>query len=190
MIQVLDRLKEAQLLRRIQTGDDSAFADAYDLYAPKLWKHAYYRTGAKEHADDIMSETFLRAWEFVRDRSKEIQHLRAFLYRVINNLIVDHYRRNARAPITLDEEMERTMGYDAGIDEATDLNLETERMRLALDAVRVEVREILVMRFIDDLTIEEISEATGRTKNAVYVSIHRAIKELKNVCSETTLSIN
>ena len=186
MIQTIDRLKEAQLLRRIQSGDDSAFTEAYDIYAPKLWKHAYYRTGTKEQADDIMSEAFLRAWEFIRERAKEIQHLRAFLYRVTNNLIVDHYRRKARAPIAMDEEMERTMRYDAEIDTNTDLLMESEKMREALLELRTDVRELLVMRFIDDLTIEEISVTTGKTKNAVYVAIHRAVKELKILCSETT----
>ena len=190
MLQAIDRLKEAQILRRIQKGDDSAFTEAYDLYAPKLWKHAYYRTGAKEHADDIMSDTFLKAWEFIRVRAKEIQHLRAFLYRVTNNLIIDHYRRNARAPVRMDEELERTLGYDTGIEDETDMNFESEKMRLALAELRVEVREVLVMRFIDDLSIEEISDATGKSKNAVYVSIHRAIKELKTVCAATTISTN
>lgn len=190
MMPTIDRLKEAQILRRIQKGDDAAFTEAYDIYAPKLWKHAYYRTGAKEHADDILSETFLKAWEFVRERSKEIQHLRAFLYRVSNNLIIDHYRRNARAPIPMDEDIERTLSDDTEIELDTDLKIESEKMRQALLTLKIDVRELLVMRFIDDLTIEEISIATGKTKNAVYVSIHRAVKELKNVCSEITISIN
>lgn len=185
MLQATERLKEAQLLRRIRSGDDSAFVETYDLFAPKIWRHVLYRTGSGETADDIMSDTFLRAWEYVRSKAKEIEHLRAFLYRIANNLVVDHYRRRAKAAIPIDEDLERTLGADDGLDDRLDLGFEKDRMRRALLELRTEVRELLVMRFVDDLSIEEIAVTTGRSKNAVYVAIHRAIKELKTVCVTT-----
>jgi RNA polymerase sigma-70 factor (ECF subfamily) len=184
-MQALDRLKETQLLRRIKGSDEAAFVEAYDLYAPKIYRHALYRTGSSETASDVMGETFLKAWEYFRLHAQEVKNLKAFIYRICNNLVIDHYRRNARAPVPIDEDLERTLGVDAGIVEWADRNMEGERVRKAMCELRVEVREILVMRFIDDLTIEEIAEATGRNRNAVYVAIHRAVKELKIVCSTT-----
>jgi RNA polymerase sigma-70 factor (ECF subfamily) len=189
MNQVIDHLKEAQWLSRIQTGDDSAFTEVYQDYAPRIWKHVYYRTNNRESADDIMSETFLRTWEFVRVRSHEVEHLRAFIYRVANNLVVDHYRSRSRAAIQMDEEMERTLGYDAEIDIQAEERLQADNMRRALLQLQAEARDLLVMRFIDELTIEEIADALGKNRNAVYVSIHRAVKKLKEVCS-TAISVN
>ena len=183
MNQVIDHLKEAQWLDRIQGGDDSAFTEVYQDYAPRIWRHVYYRTNDRETADDIMGETFLRTWAFVRVRASEIEHLRAFIYRVANNLVVDHYRSRSRAAIQMDEVLERTLRYDAGIPESADEMLLAEAMRQALLQLQAEPRELLVMRFIDDLTIEEIAEALGKNRNAVYVSIHRAVKKLKEVCS-------
>jgi len=183
MNQVIDHLKEAQWLNRIQVGDDSAFTEVYQDYAPRIWRHVYYRTNNRETADDIMGETFLRTWEYVRVRASEIEHLRAFIYRVANNLVVDHYRSRARAAIQMDEEMERTLGYDAEIDLHVEERLQADNMRRALLQLQAEPRELLVMRFVDDLTIEEIAEALGKNRNAIYVSIHRAVKKLKEVCS-------
>ena len=181
----LERLKEAQLLRRIKNGDDSAFVETYDLFAPKIYRHVLFRTDSEELAEDLVSETFLKAWEYVRTQAKDVTHLRAFLYRIANNMVIDHYRRRAKGPVPIDEDLERTLSDEktSHLPEHVDLTMESERMRRALSGLRPDVRELLVMRFIDDLTIEEIAETLGKNKNAVYVAIHRGVKELKNVCS-------
>ncbi len=185
MSPTLERIKEAQLLRRLKSADDSAFVETYDLYAPKIYRHAYYRTGSAETAEDIMSETFLKAWEYVRTHSKVVTHLRAFLYRIANNLIVDFYRKRAKSALPIDEDMERMLGLDDRIGEKTDRILQSERMKAALSELGEDAREMVVMRYLDDLTIDEIAAATGKTKNAIYVALHRAIKQLKTVCSTT-----
>lgn len=181
----MDRLKEAHLLRRIRSGDPAAFVETYDLFAPKIYRHALFKTSSPETADDVMSETFLRAWEVVRERADEIRNLRAFLYRIADNLIIDWYRKRAKAPIGISEEMEETLPHDARIEEKAEISLKGDRMRLALEAARPEIRELLVMRYIDDLSIEEIAGLTGKKKNAVYVAIHRAVKELKRLCESS-----
>ena len=89
----MDRLKETLLLRRIRSGDPAAFVETYDFFAPKIYRHALFKTSSPETADDVMSETFLRAWEVVRERAEEIRNLRAFLYRIADNLIIDWYRK-------------------------------------------------------------------------------------------------
>lgn len=187
-VEVLNKLKESQLLRRLKKKDDSAFVEAYDIYAPKIFRHALFRTSSEEVAQDIMSETFLRAWEYLRSGKKELTYLQAFLYRIANNLVVDHYRSRAKDPDRIDEHLERRLGQDSGIIETTDLRIEYERMLAALSLIKEDARDLLVMRYIDELTIEEISVRTDKKKNAVYVALHRAVKELKHVC-ETELTI-
>lgn len=181
----VERLKEGKLLRRLRSGDASAFVEAYDIFAPKIYRHALYRTSSHETAEDIMSLTFLRAWEYVSTNASEIERLKAFLYRIANNLIVDHYRSKARAPVGLTEEMERTMAVEASAESRAERALEKDRLHGALGELREETRELLVMRYIDELSIEEIAALKGKKKNAVYVALHRAVKELKNACSGT-----
>lgn len=182
----MERIKEALLLARIQSGDGTAFVEAYDLFAPKLYRHALFRTSSPEIAEDIASETFTRAWAVVREKAKEIRHLKAFLYRIADNLIVDHYRKNARAAVPISEEIEETLRAPGDPHERLDRTLAGEKLAGLLTKLRPETRDLLVMRYVDDLPIEHIAKAVGKTKNALYVALHRAVKELKEICSDST----
>lgn len=182
--------KEKSLLRRIHRGDASAFAETYDLFAPKIYRHALYRTSSKEVAEDIMSQTFLKGWEFISKNPREVTYLKAFIYRIANNLIIDFYRSKARKPVSLTDEMEQVLPDDIVIEEETDLVLRRDRMHEALCLLKEETRELLIMRFIDELSMDEIAELKGKNKNALYVAIHRAVKELKLICSTGSPSEN
>ena len=173
------------LLARIQSGDGSAFIEAYDLFAPKLYRHALFRTSSPEVAEDISSETFTRAWEVIREKAKEIRHLKAFLYRIADNLIIDHYRKNARAAVPISEEIEETIRAPGNPHEELDKTLAGEKMVGMLEQLKPETKDLLVMRYIDDLPIEHIATVTGKKKNAIYVALHRAVKELKELCAAT-----
>jgi RNA polymerase sigma-70 factor (ECF subfamily) len=185
----VERIKEALLLARIKAGDGTAFVETYDLFAPKLYRHALFRTSSPEVAEDLVSETFVRAWEHVREKAKEIRHLKAFLYRIADNLIIDHYRKNARAAVPISEEIEETLRAPGDPHAALDGLLAGEKVAAKLRELRPETRDLLVMRYVDDLPIERIAETTGKKRNAVYVALHRAVKELKALC-ETPASDN
>lgn len=182
---VMEWLKEAMLLRRIRSGDESAFVETYEFFSPKIYRHALFRTSSPETADDIMSETFVRAWETIRVKAAEVKRLQAFLYRIADNLIIDHYRRNARSAVSLTEEMEEGLRAPGDPHAEIDRMLRSERLAQELERLRPEVRSLLVMRYVDDLSIEEIAQVTGKKKNAVYVALHRAVKELKLACPAT-----
>ena len=178
----MERLKEALIAVRLRAGEEAAFVQTYEFFGPKIYRHALFRVSSPETAEDIMHETFARAWEFARERAAEIRSLRAFLYRIADNLIVDHYRRNAKAALPMTEELEATLSDGRDPLAAIDGALARERMREALAKLREEARSLLVMRYIDELSIGEIAELTGKKKNAVYVALHRAVKELQRLC--------
>ncbi len=180
---IVEGLKETLLLARIQSGDESAFVEAYGHFAPKIYRHALFRTSSPQTAEDVMSETFARAWGVVRARSGEIRHLKAFLYRIADNLIIDHYRSNARAPVPIDEDLEATLSSPSDPQRDLDRTLASDLLAEGLARLRPETRDLLVMRYIDDLPIGHIAERTGKKKNAVYVALHRAVKELQQLCA-------
>ena len=178
-----EKMKENGFLKRLRKGDHRAFTEAYDLFAPKLYRHAYFRTSSHETAEDIMGQTFLKAWEFVSTKPGEVENLKAFLYRICNNLIIDHYRSKVRTDIAITDGLERTLSTDEDIEDAADLGIALDRMHEALDGLHHEAKDLIVMRYIDELTMDEISVIKGKTKNALYVALHRAVKELRIVCS-------
>jgi RNA polymerase sigma-70 factor (ECF subfamily) len=151
------------------------FAAAYKKYADAIFRHCYFRVFNRERGKELMQETFLRAWEYIAD-GHHIDNMRAFLYRVANNLIVDEARK--RKEVSLEALQE--VGFDPGVDE-------TEAMQKRIDAKEViatlkdldkDYRDILIMRFIDGLPPAAIAEITGLTANTVSVRLHRGVKHL------------
>jgi RNA polymerase sigma-70 factor (ECF subfamily) len=176
---VFELFKEANWLKKLNKRDHEAFSQCYDFYAPKLYRHAFYRLGSKELAEDLVSEVFIKVWEFLADPAKKIENLRAFLYRIANNLIIDRYRGKDRQPILINEELENILGDEGEWEKDLGKRVEFEEVLRSLEKMPEATREILTWRYIDELGIGEIAELSGRTKNAVYVALHRALREMR-----------
>ncbi len=159
--------------------------ETYEFFGPKIYRHALFRTSSPETADDIVGETFVRAWETIRIKSQEIRRLRAFLYRIANNLIIDQYRCRARAAVSITEEIEEVLRAPGDPHAEIDRLLKSELLVRELGRLKPETRDLLVMRYVDDLSIDDIANLIGKKKNAVYVALHRAVKELKLACPAT-----
>ncbi len=181
---VLEIFKQASWLRKLNNRDEAAFVECYDFYAPKLYRHAFYRLGSKELAEDVVSEVFIKTWEFLTDPNKKISNLKAFLYRVANNLIIDYYRGQERQSILIDEVLAAQLGDMGRAKEKMINKLEFEAVLKSLEKLNSETRKILIWRYIDQLDIREISEITGKKANAIYVAIHRGLKEIKKIINE------
>ena len=167
--------EEKQLLARVNARDADAFAEVYDRYAPRLFRHAYIRIGRKEVAEDLTSRTFLKAWEYVAD-GKVVNHLAGFLYRVLQNLIVDEYRVKPRE-ILVEEFPEVADRHDANA--RLDAILELEHVERAMHSLPDDMQTLLVARYFDQLSIAEIRSMTGKSSNAIYVALHRGLRALQ-----------
>lgn len=178
---VFELFKEANWLKKLNQRDHEAFGQCYDFYASKIYRHAFYRLGSKELAEDLVSEVFIKVWEFLADPTKKIDNLRAFLYRIANNLITDHYRGKDRRPILINEEIENILGDGGEWGKNLERRVEFEEILKSLGKLPKGTRELLIWRYIDELDIGEIAELSGRTKNAVYVALHRALREMRTL---------
>lgn len=178
---VSELFKEARWLNKINKRDKEAFSRCYDFYAPRIYRHAFYRLGSQELAEDVVSDVFIKTWEFLTDPNNKILNLKAFLYRIANNLIIDRYRAGGRELILTDEASETQFTDEGRSVEKLDANLEFEAVFKSLEKLNPEAREILIWRYVDQLNIGEIAELSGKTKNAVYVAIHRALKEMQKL---------
>ena len=69
-----------------------AFTKAYDELSDAIFRHCWFRIGDRERAKDLMQETFTKSWQYI-SRGEKVDNLKAFLYRVANNLIIDEYRK-------------------------------------------------------------------------------------------------
>lgn len=152
------------------------FLAAYDAHANALFRHCMIRIRDREIAKDIVQETFTKTWVYLSE-GKKIDHIRAFLYRVANNLIVDGARRKHTSSLDtmIDED-----GFEP-VDDTLKDPAEVPQVREAMQLLRSldEIyRTVITMRFIDELPPREIANILGVTENVVSVRIHRGIERL------------
>lgn len=162
--------------------NENQFLEAYDAFADAIFRHCYFRVFDREKAKDIMQETFIKTWEYL-EKGNRVENLRAFLYRVANNLIIDETRK--KKTVSLDDLREQ--GFDAGnekdVKEMVN-NAESARLRLLLTKLDDAYRDVLIMRYIDDLPLKEIAEILDETENAVSVRIYRGVQRLREMIKE------
>lgn len=158
--------------------NEQEFMKAYDAYADALFRHCYFRLYDRERAKDLLQETFMKAWEYIV-KGREVENIRAFLYRILRNLIADEFRK--RKTVSLDELKE------SGIDIATTEKLnqndlsELKNIMSFFSELPVKYREVATMRYIDDLTPKEISAITGESENNISVRINRATAQIRSL---------
>lgn len=164
------------------TSLEQEFLAAYDQYSDAIFRHCYFRVFDRERGKDLMQEVFMRAWEYL-NKGEKVLNMRAFLYRIANNLIVDESRKKKEA--SLDKLQEE--GFDPGIDDTDKINSRIEHSRVVntLQHLDDNYRDILVMRYMNDLSPSEIAEVTGESANTVSVRIYRGLKQLRTMLAES-----
>ena len=175
-------IKEKLLLYRLQTKHDpEAFTELYDLYIKRIYRFVYFKVSSKEEAEDITSEVFLKAWNYIINNSeKEIKSFSGLLYKLARNAIIDMYRRRSTQPQTVvSDEIE--IGDSGKWYAELNTNLEAKQILQALKKLKQEYQEVLTLRFVDELDIDEIAEIVGKGEIAVRVTLHRALKKLKEM---------
>lgn len=156
------------------------FIRHYDAYSDALFRHSYFRVFERERARDLVQETFTRTWGYLL-QGKQIDNMRAFLYRVLNNLIVDESRK--KRPLSLDELEEKGLEPSEDHRERIAANIEAKVFLRMLDEVSEKHRDVIIMRHVDDLGPKDIAAITGESENTVSVRIHRAMQELRTVAT-------
>lgn len=159
------------------------FLSAYEQYSDDIFRYCYFQTSNREVALDLSQDTFTKTWKYLAE-GKDIENIRAFLYRVARNLIID-WRRKKKSG-SLDTLLEEGFDYESGVDEMErqETAFEAEIAKEALENLKDNYREILTMRYIDDLSVTEIAEQTGLSENNVSVRIHRGLQKLNDILQE------
>ena len=175
--------QDKKLFFRIKKKDREAFLEAYDLYVDDIYRFVYFKVGREEEARDITSEVFLKVWNYAQSHElDEAKSLRAFIYKTARNSVIDYYRRLKEVEVSLNEEIGETLSDEkqnlfSQIENISDMKL----IRESLPQLKDEYREIILMRFVDDLSFAEIAEITGKTAGNIRVLVFRALQSLKDL---------
>ena len=152
------------------------FQEAYNLYKKALSTHAHYKINDPMISEDLVQETYLKTWAYLVKGGK-IEKMKAFLYHVLNNLIVDQYRKHKES--SLDFLLEK--GFDPNFDNTESVSniIDGRNAFTLIDKLPESYREVMKMKFVDDLSLEEMSNLTGKSRNTLAVRLHRGTQKLK-----------
>ena len=154
----------------------TAMTTAYCDHQMGLQKYSFFKVNNPQLSEDLVQETFMKTWSYLIKGGK-IDTMKAFLYHALNCLIIDEYRK--RKTTSLDTLLEN--GFSLGNDDSERLvNVLDGKTALILIARLPEkYQQVMRMRFVQNLSLTEMSLVTGKTKNAIAVQVHRGLEKLK-----------
>lgn len=178
-------LQEKFLIYKVrQHKDADAYGKLYDYYVDRIFRFVYFKVGTKEEAEDLTSEVFLKTWEYVNKTNNKIKNFNALIYRVARNVVIDHYRTRHKETKATDEEQLLKIQDKRNVEEEVNVRMSVEDIEKKLSYLKENYREVIILRYIEEFTIPEIAEITGKNKANVRVLIHRGLQALKDVAKE------
>jgi RNA polymerase sigma-70 factor (ECF subfamily) len=176
------KLKEKQLLYLIKVNKDAdAFASLYDIYVSRVYRFVYFKVSNRQEAEDIVADLFLKAWKYLTsDDTKEVGSFSGLIYDMARNATVDWYRKNAQSHVcALDDIVHLSDGSDIAQSAAD--SFDSQALLKQIKTMKHEYQEVLILKYVEDLSMSEIATLLGRSQVSVRVTLHRATKKLKEL---------
>ncbi len=172
---------QAQAEREKEWAQDieRRFLAAYEENSDALFRHCLIRVRDREIARDVVQETFSRTWLYLSE-GKQVDYIRAFLYRIANNLIVDGSRKKKSSSLDKMMEDDGFEAEDESIRPAEEIPQAREAVKL-LGELDELYRVVITMRFLDQMSPKEIAHALGVSENVVSVRLHRGMERLRKL---------
>lgn len=158
---------------------EQQFLEGYDAYSDALFRFAYFQVSDREVAKDIVQDVFMETWKCIAGGG-EINNMRAYLYRVARNRIIDHYRKHKTQSLDAIQESGVDFGDERGSATA-EAQMEASHILRLLENVEQKYREPVLLRYIEGMGVKEVAEILGETENNASVLIHRGIEKLKQL---------
>lgn len=165
------------LVLRAKRGDKEAFGQIYKAYLKKIYRFICYLTYDQDLSEDLAQNTFLKAWQSLGAFDLGKGTIQAFLFTIARNLVIDWSRKKKEA-IWEDEVMERIESKE-DIEEDLVKKEESVRVHQALEVLDEFDKQVVILRYFEELSFEEISKILQKEAGAIRVRLHRALKKLK-----------
>lgn len=170
-------INEKEIVANCQKGKIDDFSVLYYQYVGKIYKFIYYKVQHRETAEDMTSQTFIKALEKINGFSNERSSFSTWLYTIARNNVIDYYRAKKN-----DQDINDAWDFKDGtdIERDTDLKRKLEKVEVYLKELKPEQREIVMLRVWGDMSYKEIAEITGKSEGNAKMIFFRTIKDMKN----------
>ena len=169
---------EEQLIQSAVGGDSSAFGSLYDRYQPAIYRFIVVKVGSREEAEDITHHVFLSAWQKVGTYKHRGHPFSSWLYQIARNMVIDHYR-SRKDDVSLDKIDPESSIIPAVAQFDLSTKMQLQAVHRAIVELKPDYQDVIVLRFIEDMSLKEAAAILKKSEGAVKLAQHRAIKELK-----------
>ncbi len=186
----LCKLSDEQLVKNYAKGDNDAFDTLLARYQQKIYSYILFLVHDAEVADDLFQETFMKAIVTIRQgRYVESGRFSAWLTRIAHNLVIDKYRQDRNSNVISNDASDADLFNDASLSDITvEMKMITEQSLTDVGRLLRELpdnqKEVLYMRFYQDLSFKEIADATGVSINTALGRMRYGLINLRKMVSE------
>ncbi len=171
---------DSDVFKRVRSGDRAAIGALFERYHTGIFRYLYYKVGDIHTAEDLTSEVFLRLLRSISQQDPDSIQPQAWLYKIARNLAIDYYRKHqTHQPVSLEENISLNEMIDANVEN----NLNNQVLYKAVNALPFDQREVIILRFINNLPIAEAARAMERSEDAIKGLQRRALMSLRQVLS-------
>lgn len=173
-----DNLDIEDLVKNWLNGDNEAFGMLYDYYVDNLYRFVYFKVKDERDVEDLVEITFLKVFEKKDSFNPKKSSFVTWLYNIARNTVIDFYRTQKETEV-----LNEDLGYndDQNFKDNVNKDLNSDILKKALSKVSDNYRDLVVFRFIEDLSYLEIANILGKKEGAIRVMQYRALNELKDV---------
>ncbi len=159
------------------------FSEVYDRYHQDIFRFVLLKTSDRSLSLDITQETFLKLWEYLLRGIPDDAQIRALLYRIARNLVVDSFRKKQAQLVGDSSTFQQHHHFVQDDQQRMEDRIDGEMLISLLQELPEGMRELLILRYLQSLSIQEIAQLTGKKENTVSVGIHRALKRFREIVS-------
>lgn len=172
--------REDELIRQIKQGRRESLDELVEMYYPAILRYCMWHMPDRESAQDATQETFLKVVRFI-DRYSHTGQFRAFLYRIAANTCIDIKRKIAATEFPTEPISEEMLLADCRSERCFQRIEDRQQLAQALDCVSPGQRELILLRYGQELSLREIGAITGLPLRTVQTKLRRAMQKLNSL---------
>jgi RNA polymerase sigma-70 factor, ECF subfamily len=175
-----DKNHVVEIVRKAIEGDTVAFGQLYTNHITPIFRFVYFRVNNRADAEDLTQTVFLKAWNALPKFQEKGGSFLSWLYKIARNTVIDHWKKKKEVsvsdPATMFGLVEDPTESPA---ESLDKSNFIDRIRKSIKNLSDDQQEIIVLKFIEELTNKEISDLTGKSEDAIRALQYRGLRGLR-----------
>ncbi|MFC2122220.1 RNA polymerase sigma factor [Bacteroidota bacterium] len=171
------------LVRRAASGDSEAFGELYSIYFDRIYRYVVYQVRDKMTAEDVTEETFVKAWKAIDSCKGKEKTFSPWLYRIAHNQAIDNLRKQRKYLSTDMGDLAEAGSYEPKEQE----RLEQQEMLAAISDLPPNQKQVIILRFIEGLSNQEVAQIMGKRQGAVRMLQTRALVSLRQALGNEEL---